>query len=31
MVHAPQTGQDVQVVSLSGGYGASFVAARRVA
>lgn len=31
MVHAPQTGQDVEVVSLSSGYGASFVAARRVA
>ncbi len=31
MVHAPQTGETVAVVSLSGGYGGSFVAARRVA
>ncbi len=31
MVHAPQTGETVAVVSLSSGYGASFVAARRVA
>ena len=31
MVHAPQTGQSVGIVSLSGGYGASFVAARRIA
>ena len=30
MVHAPQTGRSVQVVSLSGGYGSSYVAARRV-
>lgn len=30
MVHAPQTGEDVEVVSLASGYGASFVAARRV-
>ena len=30
MVHAPQTGQSVEVVSLASGYGASFVAARRV-
>jgi cell wall-associated NlpC family hydrolase len=30
MVHAPQTGQSVQVASLSGPYGTSFVAARRV-
>jgi len=30
MVHAPQTGEDVEVVSLAGGYGASVVAARRI-
>lgn len=30
MVHAPQSGRSVEVVSLSGGYGSSFVTARRV-
>jgi peptidoglycan DL-endopeptidase CwlO len=31
MVHAPQTGRDVEIVSLGGSsYGASYVAARRV-
>jgi len=30
MVHAPQTGEAVEAVDLSEGYGASFVAARRI-
>ena len=30
MVHAPQSGQSVEVVSVSGRYGSSFIAARRV-
>jgi cell wall-associated NlpC family hydrolase len=31
MVHAPQTGESVEVIGLSGRYASSFVAARRVA
>ena len=31
MVHAPQTGESVEVIGLSGRYGSGFVAARRVA
>ena len=30
MVHAPQTGRSVEIVSVSGGYGSRFLAARRV-